>query len=109
MTGILGGTGVLLGAAGAHGLAKSSESMKDIWRTGSQYHMIHTLALGMSAMCIQRPRKRNIVCGCFSAGIVLFSGSLYIIVLLDEKKPLNAVAPFGGILLAFGWFAFGLL
>lgn len=108
VTGFSGAAAVTLGAIGAHAFKAQSESMRDIWKIASQYHFIHTLALGMSALHFTG-RKRRIVCSLFSIGITFFSGALYTIVILDQKKPFNQLAPFGGLALIGGWICMAIL
>lgn len=88
-----------------------SDVMRDIWKTASTYHFLHTLALGLAASQASNLniRKRNIVCGLFTGGMLLFSGSLYVVVFMNERKPYSYPAPFGGIMLMAGWLAFGFL
>lgn len=105
-TGVFGASAVLLGAMGAHGLKPTS---KDTWATASMYHFIHTCALGITAVGISAPKKRNIVCSLFSCGIVLFSGSCYTVAIMNERKPYSYPAPVGGIMLTLGWLALGIL
>jgi len=83
--------------------------MKDVWKTASTYHFMHTLALTLAATQLTANRKRNIVCFLFGFGTLLFSGSLYIVVYMNERKPYSYPAPFGGVMLLAGWLAFGFL
>lgn len=108
VAGVSGALAVTLGAIGSHAIVPKSDNMKDIWKTASFYHFIHTLALGMGAMHFTG-RKRDIVCGLFTFGMILFSGSCYAIVYLDEKKPLSSLTPIGGTMLIAGWGAIALL
>ncbi len=108
VAGVSGASAVLLGAVGAHALLKHDDNMKDIWKTAAHYHLIHSVALGMSALYFTG-RKRTYVCALFTCGILLFSGSCYGIVLMNQKKPLSHFAPFGGILMTCGWLAFAFL
>lgn len=108
ITGLSGAAAVTLGAMGAHMLLNRDPNMKETWKIASQYHFIHTLALGLAATQFTG-KKRNIVCGLFSVGMLFFSGACYAIVLLDEKKPLNQLAPIGGFMLIGGWLALALM
>lgn len=108
IAGVSGATAVALGAIGAHAFHLSSDAMKDVWRLGSQYHFIHTLALGISAMYFSG-KKRNYVCGLFSSGMLLYCGSCYTIVVMDKKTPYNSLVPAGGILMMAGWLASAIL
>lgn len=77
-------------------------------KTANFYHFIHTCALGFVSIN-PRPRVRTIATVFFCGGIVLFSGSLYGIVLLNERQPLAKVAPVGGVCFIAGWLVLGFL
>ncbi|KAL9648366.1 hypothetical protein ABK040_001944 [Willaertia magna] len=99
-----------LGAFGAHGLkARTNDPYYlQTWQTGAQYHFLH--ALGLIAIS-QMKRKHHLVGGLFLGGILLFSGSLYTLVLTQNKK-LGAITPIGGVSFIAGWIVmavFGLL
>lgn len=112
---VLGFTGVALGAFGAHGLKTSLEGLGDgaqrlaWWDTGARYHLWHALAVGLAALLsaqVRSPLPR--VAGyLFLAGIVLFSGSLYVMALTGVRA-LGAVTPFGGFSMLLGWTFLGL-
>lgn len=104
VTGLLGCSAVVLGAVGAHAFKNQPDAMKETWKVASQYHFMHTLALGLSALHFQG-RKRNIVCWLFLGGIVLFSGACYTVVLMNDRHPWAKVAPVGGFMLMGGWLA----
>lgn len=88
-----------LGAFGAHALkARLSPEMLAIFETGVRYQVYHALALLLLA-ALRGPVKAG---WCFTAGIVLFSGSLYILALTGVRK-WGAVTPIGGILFLIGW------
>lgn len=108
VSGIFGLTAVILGAYGAHGLKDRTESMKDAYKVASNYHFIHTLALGLSST-VFIGRKRTIVCLLFTSGIIFFSGSCYTVALMNQRQPYSNFAPIGGFLLMGGWIAFGFL
>ena len=105
---LAGFTGVALGAFGAHGLKSRLASRPDgeqrlaWWQTGAQYHLVHALAIGL---CAARPDPMHegsaIAPWLFVAGIVLFSGSLYVITLTDMRK-LRTITPLGGLALLAG-------
>ena len=102
---LFGMLGVILGAFGAHGLKNSiSESMMANYQTGVQYHLIHTLALLGTALASARLRKNTVVLAgwFFAGGIVIFSGSLYLMAITDMRW-LGAVTPIGGVCLIIGW------
>jgi len=99
--GIAGALGVALGAFGAHGLrdAVSDPGLLDTWHTAARYHLVHALALGLVAC---HPRPPRVAGGLFLAGLVLFSGSLYVLV-LTEQRWLGAITPLGGLSFIAGW------
>src|SRR5258707_4006490 len=79
---LAGVVGVGLGAFGAHGLrGRLTPEMLAVFETGVRYHMYHALALLLTAALLPRmPGKAIVAAGwCFIAGIVLFSGSLYML------------------------------
>jgi uncharacterized membrane protein YgdD (TMEM256/DUF423 family) len=106
--GISGGLGVALGAFGAHGLRdRVEERLLETFQTAVQYQMIHTLALLIVAiMMLQSGRNLtlDIAAGGFVVGILLFSGSLYGLVLTDLRW-LGPVPPLGGLCFIAGWAA----
>jgi len=106
--GISGGLGVALGAFGAHGLrGKVEERLLETFQTAVQYQMIHALALLIVAfMMLQSGRNLtlDIAAGAFVVGILLFSGSLYGLVLTDMRW-LGPVTPLGGLCFIAGWAA----
>ncbi|TVQ89345.1 MAG: DUF423 domain-containing protein [Chromatiaceae bacterium] len=97
---------VLLGAFGAHGLAtRVSPERLAIWHTGAEYLGWHATALlALAALWGQHPHWRGLglAAGCLIAGSLLFSGSLFLLV-LTGMRALGAVTPIGGLLLAAGW------
>lgn len=104
----LGALGVACGAFGAHALRNQlSERMLNAWQTGVLYHLIHALAL-LSLALYARAASHAIATPAvlFTAGIVLFSGSLYAMALTGVTK-LGAITPFGGLCLIAGWIAVG--
>lgn len=95
---------VALGAFGAHGLETSLSAKHLIWwEKAVHYQSIHSLALvatGLLALHLQKP---PLIAGwAFIAGIVLFSGSLYIMA-LTGMRGLGIVTPFGGTAFLIGW------
>lgn len=96
---------VALGAFGAHGLKETlSPGMMDTWQTAVAYQFFHTLVLLMLALApVATPPTPIHRAGLFfTAGILVFSGSLYALVLLDARW-LGMVTPFGGVMLLMGW------
>ena len=103
---ILGFIGVALGAFGAHGLrGRLSPEMLAIFETGVRYQMYHVFAILIIAAAIGHlgtARVLVIAGWCFFAGILLFSGSLYVLSLTGVGT-LGAITPLGGVLLLAGW------
>lgn len=97
---------VALGAFGAHTLKnKLSEEMLAVYQTGVHYHVIHALGLlfiGILAQRISESTLVNWAGGLLLLGIVLFSGSLYVLS-LSGVKAFGAVTPFGGVSFLIGW------
>ncbi len=122
---VLGGLAVAFGAFAAHGLDDffarkySDAAPKTVagfqvpvswkylqdFKTGAEYQMYHSLALlavGLAATRATRRRALNLAGWCFLLGIVLFSGSLYVLTLTGDKH-WGLVTPFGGVLFLAGW------
>ncbi|KAI0384165.1 DUF423-domain-containing protein [Hypomontagnella monticulosa] len=97
----LGASAVGLGAFGAHGLKDIVKDPAKIanWDTAVLYHLVHSLALLLAA------QNRNPISGVlFTAGILLFSGSIYVLVLDPEHfRWMGPVTPIGGVCLILGW------
>ena len=96
---------VTLGAFGAHGLrARLSPEMMAVFQTGVQYHMYHALALILVSGIMGRMSGWLIQTAgwCFAAGIVFFSGSLYLLAITGVTI-LGAITPIGGLLFLAGW------
>ena len=104
---VLGALAVGLGAFGAHGLEGAvSAGRLETWRTGASYHLAHALAGVVAGLAagLRQSGAALWAAWLFVAGAVVFSGSLYALVLLDLAV-LGAVAPLGGLLLIAGWAA----
>lgn len=111
LTAFFGFTGVGLGAFAAHGLKnRLSAEYLAIFQTGVTYQLIHTLALfGVALLSLHLPGRLVVWAGVlFCLGIVLFSGSLYLLTLTGVGK-LGIVTPFGGLAFLAGWACLGLL
>ncbi len=110
LAGITGFLGVALGAFGAHGLKKRLAALPDgeqrsaWWQTGATYHLVHALAIGLAGAVAGAAPEGTIAGWLFLAGIVLFSGSLYLMT-LTGKRALGAITPVGGVLMLAGWIA----
>jgi len=102
---IAAGIGVMLGAFGAHGLkSRVGPDLLVIFETGVRYHMYHALALlavGWAAARWSTPLVHG-AGWAFIAGIVIFSGSLYVMTLTGLRW-LGAVTPLGGLAFIAGW------
>ena len=99
------GLAVAAGAFGAHALAEAVPPNRlDTFETAARYEMVHALALVLVGMLIDRRADRRFRWAgwLFLAGTVLFSGSLYLLVLTDTPW-LGAVTPFGGVAFISGW------
>ena len=98
---MLGALAVMLGAFGAHALAGvlAKNGTLEIWKTASQYHFITVLALlVIGATGLKAGRSFCLL----TAGMAVFSGSLYALALTNIKW-LGAITPIGGVLMIVGW------
>lgn len=99
-------TGVGMGAFGAHGLkAVISPEMLAVYQTGVTYQMWHALGLiGVALICRQAPNSKLLHWAgwLMFAGILLFSGSLYALALLNHRW-LGMITPFGGVCFITAW------
>jgi uncharacterized membrane protein YgdD (TMEM256/DUF423 family) len=105
VAGFVGALAVLCGAFAAHGLsARLDENARAVFETAARYHMYHALAMGLGALAMRgeaeaRARAAVIL---FLIGILLFSGSLYLLA-LTGMTVLGFVTPFGGLAFIAGW------
>ena len=108
---LLAGLGVILGAFGAHGLKKfvGAETV-GTYQTGVQYQMYHAFALLVVGILYSRWPNNFIVWSgiFFVAGIVLFSGSLYLLASLKAMNKvgisgIGLITPIGGVFFILGW------
>ena len=126
---ILAALAVVTGAFGAHGLDVRLESVHGTgersiagltvpatykylqdFKTAADYHMTHALslvALGIVARAGKHRRSYRLAAWCFVLGILLFSGSLYVLVLTGQKW-LGAITPIGGTLMIVAWLSFAI-
>ena len=102
---MLGALGVALGAFGAHGLkARLDPEALAWWHTGVQYHLWHAIALvAVGAAALPGTRTVAIL---MALGVLLFSGSLYVMALTGMRW-LGMVTPLGGLALIAGWLWLG--
>ena len=102
---LLAALAVLLGAFGAHGLkGKVSPEDLTIVETGVRYHMYHALGLILISVLglYYYPEMIQLPAIFLSVGILLFSGSLYILVLTGLRW-MGAITPLGGVAFIAGW------
>ncbi len=97
---------VAAGAFGAHALrAHVTADRLATWETASRYQLIHAIALFLAARWVAREIPGATPAALlFMIGTVLFSGSLYLLVLLDQPL-LGALTPLGGVAFITGWLA----
>ena len=97
---------VALGAFGAHGLkAIISPEMLEVYKTGVQYHFYHTFALLAVGILMNFNQTKALKWSAylFMTGIILFSGSLYVLA-ISGVKAFGMITPFGGITWIAAWF-----
>jgi uncharacterized membrane protein YgdD (TMEM256/DUF423 family) len=95
---INGALAVIAGAFAAHGLqTRVSLEALSVFETGARYHMYHALAMALAALVPARAAA-----AAFLAGIVLFSGSLYLLALTGWTT-MALVTPVGGVCFIAGW------
>lgn len=99
----LGFLAVALGAFGAHGLKEvlAQHGTAAIWEKAVFYHFIHAVMLFVLA---ERKVLPALAGGCFLAGILIFSGSLYLLAVTGVRW-LGAITPVGGLSFLAGWLA----
>lgn len=98
---------VAAGAFGAHALqGRLDAHALTVFETGARYQMYHALAMGLAAFAMRGAAVSlaTIAAAFFLAGIVLFSGSLYLLALTGARG-LGTVTPFGGVAFLIGWIA----
>lgn len=97
---------VIIGAFGSHGLKELLEANQrvDTFSTGVTYQFYHSLALLLIGILMFKITHKFMLYAAWSyiAGILLFSGSLYILSLTNYTK-LGAIAPLGGLFFIAGW------
>lgn len=109
---------VILGAFGAHGLQKITTDDKIIhgYQTAVQYQMWHSLALILTGIIFGAGfsvKYLKSAAFCFITGVILFSGSLYLLTFLKIQgstlvKSVGPVTPVGGLFFIAGWLLLGL-
>ena len=112
----LGGMAVLMGAFGAHALKRiAEEHTVAIFETAVRYQFYHVFALALVSI-VYRKFSNNFIkySGIlFISGIVLFSGSLYLLTVIEvlkinDAEKIGIITPIGGLLLTAGWICLGL-
>lgn len=102
---IYGFLGVAFGAFGAHALkARLAPEMLTVWKTAVEYQFYHALALVLVGLiATQRPSIAITNAAiCFALGVLVFSGSLYVLA-LSGVRWLGVITPIGGLLFLIGW------
>jgi uncharacterized membrane protein YgdD (TMEM256/DUF423 family) len=99
--------GVMIGAFGAHGLqGRIDAHAMEIYQRAVLYHFIHSIGIlivaGLSGAGLVARGSANWVCWLLLAGVVLFSGSLYALV-LSGAQILGAITPIGGVSFIAAW------
>ncbi len=113
IVGICGAIAVVLGAFGAHQLSNLlAEKQLSSFKTGVQYQFYHTLAMFGTALYYKQSQHQVLVKRAFMAfliGVILFSGSLYLLSLRELigisswAKILGPITPIGGLAFIIGW------
>jgi uncharacterized membrane protein YgdD (TMEM256/DUF423 family) len=98
---------VVLGAFGAHGLQnRLDDSARGVYEKAVFYHFLHAMGILVVAVLARTgtfpEHATDIVCWCLLAGIVLFSGSLYVLA-VSGNRALGMITPFGGVAFIVGW------
>ncbi len=110
--GVYGTLAVVFGAFGAHALKKKlSEDQQKSFETGVRYQMYHAIILIISAIAFPfREVSQQLTAWCFVIGVLLFSFSIYGLILSDaagkKLRFLGPVTPLGGLILIIGWILF---
>lgn len=104
---VLGMLAVVIGAFGAHGLELllARYGREATFETAVKYHFYHTLAIFLVGVLVSTGKENkflNYSVYCFLSGILVFSGSLYVLSLTNASW-LGAVTPFGGLAFILGW------
>jgi uncharacterized membrane protein YgdD (TMEM256/DUF423 family) len=99
--------GVMLGAFGAHALKERLDAYSlDVYQKAVFYHFIHALGILIVAALLRAgaiaASTCTTVCSLLLAGIVLFSGSLYLLAITGSRS-LGAITPFGGLAFIAAW------
>jgi uncharacterized membrane protein YgdD (TMEM256/DUF423 family) len=103
---VSGATAVLLGAFGAHGLkARVPPESVASWNTAVEYHLLHSVVLlALALYAANGGGEARWAMRLLASGVVLFSGSIYVLV-LGGPRWMGPITPLGGVLLIAGWIA----
>jgi uncharacterized membrane protein YgdD (TMEM256/DUF423 family) len=98
---------VMIGAFGAHGLEGTLDAYSmGVYETGVKYHFYHALGLLIVSLLPRigalSAKRAGWICGLLLAGVVLFSGSLYVLA-ITGMRILGAVTPLGGVAFIAAW------
>src|ERR1700683_3418701 len=98
---------VILGAFGAHGLQnRLDDYSRGIYEKAVFYHILHAMGILVVAVLARTgnfpEQAADTVCWFLFAGILLFSGSLYVLA-VSGNKALGMITPFGGVAFIVGW------
>jgi uncharacterized membrane protein YgdD (TMEM256/DUF423 family) len=111
LSSVFGFLSVALGAFGAHALKQRfNDYQMGIFQTGIHYQFFHTLALvGVGALLLKWPDSLGLKYSglAFVFGVLVFSGSLYLLA-FTQIKWLGAITPIGGVSFLIGWILLGI-
>lgn len=102
---VFGALSVAAGAFGAHGLKERiAPDLLEVFETGTRYQMYHALALLAVGLVLVRFQHPGVTLAgwLFVVGVVIFSGSLYVLAITGVRW-LGAITPVGGLALILGW------
>jgi uncharacterized membrane protein YgdD (TMEM256/DUF423 family) len=113
LAGVNGFLGVALGAFGAHSLKSMLAGIPEgarrleVWETAARYQLIHAVALGVLGNLAARSEVQTLSFAGYllQLGIVLFSGSLYLVGFTGVRG-FGAITPIGGLCFLAGWLNF---
>jgi uncharacterized membrane protein YgdD (TMEM256/DUF423 family) len=92
-----------LGAFGAHGLRDKLDAYSmDVWNKAVFYHFIHGLGMLIASLMPRTSPVSEYACWAMAAGILIFSGSLYLLAVTGVRT-LGAITPIGGLCFIAGW------
>jgi uncharacterized membrane protein YgdD (TMEM256/DUF423 family) len=92
-----------LGAFGAHGLRDKLDAYSmDVWNKAVFYHFIHGLGMLIASLMPRTSPVSEYACWALAAGILIFSGSLYVLAVTGVRT-LGAITPIGGLCFIAGW------